>query len=132
MVNCSCTGVLKRRNAIEIAISHTARLKGLNLRLTVRCRAAAIVGSSVSATAAPAAWRRALGRSRTHVRNQRRISSHVIGFCNVMRMGYILGPPGTSPTVQLPELRSAACSGAGPREDRLAPGGAVFEAAAPV
>jgi hypothetical protein len=47
---------------------------------------------------------------------------HGIGFCNVMRMGYVLGPPGTSPTVQLPELRSAASSGAGPRVDRPASG----------
>jgi hypothetical protein len=57
--------------------------------------------------------------------------SHVIGFCVVMRMGYVVGTPGTSPTVRLPELRSAASSEAGPWRIGPIPS-AVTEATVPM
>jgi hypothetical protein len=68
---------------------------------------------TVSATAASPPPPTPLWASRTRVRNQRRITSPVTGFCNVSGMGHLLGYARVSTTDQQPQLQVDALQHAG-------------------
>jgi DNA invertase Pin-like site-specific DNA recombinase len=69
--------------------------------------------SCVSATAATPPPPRPLAVSRTRVRNQRRTTNPVIGFCDAPAMGHLLGYARVSTTDQQPQLQVDALQHAG-------------------